>query len=50
MNIARSYISYAFVLLTIANLTACSKKTETSATPEVDQRRSCLPNRNAKGA
>jgi len=35
MNIHRSYVSYAVVLLAIAGLAACSKKTEISTTPEV---------------
>jgi len=35
MNIHRSYVSYAVVLLAIAGLTACSKKSETSVTPEL---------------
>jgi RND family efflux transporter MFP subunit len=35
MNILRSYLFYAVVLLTIASLTACSKKAETSVSPEV---------------
>jgi RND family efflux transporter MFP subunit len=35
MNVLRSYVSFAAVLLTIASLTACSKKTEISATPDV---------------
>ncbi len=35
MKVLRSYFSLAVVLLTIAGMTACSKKTEISATPEV---------------
>ena len=35
MNILRSYVFYAVILLTIASLTACSKKVETSVSPDV---------------
>lgn len=35
MNFRRPYVTYAFVLVTIASLAACSKKTEISVTPEL---------------